>query len=103
MPSRSCRPNLMSLCIPALHDHRTCHVACGSSFELLERHKSFRMHSYEKRAHKPFGIHSYKIIALKVSWNELLQKIGAGDTTLAQQKGRAVNLTGLPGANSIND
>ncbi len=42
----------------------------------LERHKSFAMHSYEKRACKPFGIHSYKIIELKVPWNEYLQKKG---------------------------
>ncbi len=41
--------------------------------------KSFRMHSYEKRACKSFGIHSYKIIELKVSWNEHLQKkVGGG-------------------------
>ena len=33
----------------------------------------------KKRARKPFGIHSYKIIGLKVPWNEHLQKIGGGD------------------------
>ncbi len=38
--------------------------------------KSFAMHSYEKSACKPFGIHCYKIIELKVPWNEYLQKKG---------------------------
>ncbi len=57
----------------------------------LQRHKFFRMHTYEKsacksfaihsykkRACKPFGMHCYKIIELKVPWNEYLQKRGGG-------------------------
>ncbi len=32
------------------------------------------MHSYEKCARNSFAIHSYKIIGLKVPWNEHLQK-----------------------------
>ncbi len=32
----------------------------------VQPHKSFRLHSYEKRARKSFGIHSYKFIGLKV-------------------------------------
>ncbi len=40
----------------------------------LERHKFFRMHTYEKSACKFFGIHCYKIIGLKAPWNEYLRK-----------------------------
>ncbi len=40
--------------------------------------KSSRTHSYEKCARKSFGIHSYKIIRLKVSWNQYLQKMPEG-------------------------
>ncbi len=42
----------------------------------LERHKSFAMHSYEKRACKSFAIHSYGIVGLKVPWNHILTKKG---------------------------
>ncbi len=50
-------------------------------------HKSFIIHSYEKRVCKSFAIHSYKIIGLKVPWNEHLQKNGGGGVGATQ--GRA--------------
>jgi hypothetical protein len=44
--------------------------------------KFFRMHTYEKRACKSFGMHSYKIVELKVPWNEHLQKNGGRGPSL---------------------
>ncbi len=44
----------------------------------LQRHKFFRMHTYEKSACKSFAIHSYAIVGLKAPWNEYLQKKGGG-------------------------
>jgi len=58
----------------------------ASSFQLPASRtpKSFRMRSYEKRARKSFGMHCYKIIGLKVPWNEHLQKkAGGGSARLA--------------------
>ena len=45
----------------------------------LERHKFFRIYSYEKRPRKPFAICTYEVIGLEVSWNQHLQKRGWGD------------------------
>ncbi len=61
----------------------------------LQRHKFFRMHSYEKRACKPFGMHCYKIIELKVPWNEYLQKKGGGGGRRVSRKSaqHRLNLT----------
>ncbi len=47
---------------------------------------SFRMHSYEKCACKFFGMHCYKIIGLKLPWNEYLQKKGGGGLRLCRGK-----------------
>ena len=44
----------------------------------LERHKFFRMRTYEKCACKSPGMCTYEIIGLKVLLNEHLQKIGGG-------------------------
>jgi hypothetical protein len=48
----------------------------------------FRMHSYENSAHKSLRIHSYKIIELKVPWNEYLQKKGGGGYRLPATSSR---------------
>ncbi len=40
--------------------------------------KSFRIHSYEIRASKSCGFHSYKIIGLKLPWNDILTKTTGG-------------------------
>ncbi len=58
-------------------DVRRAPPAAGGLIK-LDRHKSFTMHSYEKRASKPFGIRSYAIVGLKVPWNEYLQKKAGG-------------------------
>ncbi len=57
-------------------NHQELHRSREIGLPTSRTHKSFRMHSYEKRACKPFGMHCYKIIELKVPWNEYLQKIG---------------------------
>ncbi len=51
---------------------------------------SFRMHSYEKCVRKPFGIRSYKIIALKLPWNQILPKKGWGEGAANSPNGRSV-------------
>ncbi len=64
-------------------DVRRAFPAAGGLIE-LERRKFFRMHTYEKCACKSFGMHCYKIIGLKVPWNEYLQKeAGGGAARLA--------------------
>ena len=52
--------------------------ASPSRLNKLERHKFFRMCTYEKCACKSPGMRTYEIIGLKVSWNEYLQKNPGG-------------------------
>jgi len=69
-------------------DVRGASPAAGGLIK-LDRHKSFIMHTYEKRACKPFGMHCYKIIELKVPWNEYLQKkAGVGGRRLSRKSGQ---------------
>ncbi len=58
----------------------------------LERHKSFIMHSYAKRACKPIGICSYAIVGLKVPWNEYLQKKAGGGSVARKSAQHRLNL-----------
>jgi hypothetical protein len=51
-----------------------------------------KMTTYAKRAANPCGMHTYKIIGLKASWNEHLQKMGGGEHILLP--------SGYPGAKS---
>ncbi len=59
-------------------NHRELHRSPGTGLPTSRTHKSFALHSYEKRACKPSGIRSYAIVGLKVPWNEYLQKKGGG-------------------------
>ena len=46
------------------------------------------MRSYEKCAGKSFGMRGYKIVGLKVSWNQQLQKMAGGGVTNVKSGGR---------------
>ncbi len=50
----------------------------GPGLVYVRSRKPFGTHSYEKCAGNSFGIHSYKIIGLKLPWNQLLQKKRGG-------------------------
>ncbi len=46
-------------------NHRELHRSPGTGLPISRTHKSFALHSYEKRACKPIGIRSYAIVGLK--------------------------------------
>ena len=62
---------------------------------LIHVGKSFIIRSYEKCAGKSFGMSGYKIVGLKVSWNQQLQEMWGCGVTNVEGGGRTKPFSGI--------